>query len=252
MSQISFQKFPAGSICASDHKFSIEFPTTTPRVSCVMVTRGRMQFVKHAYRQFKSQLWPNKELVIVSANVTEPLEELASSDSDIILIGAAKSLPLGELRNLSIARSTGDFICQWDDDDLYDPQRLSISMAILMRASVSAVFLSRLLLWWQRRNLLSISHLRVWEASMVAARSVIPVYPSLAKREDTMVANWITQHHSVALIDHPNLYCYQVTGQNTWNDKHFENMFRDASFTFPPEQVSSAFTLPCFAKPQNG
>jgi len=247
MPEITFQKFPAGGVCAADQKFSIDAPSTTPLVSCVMVTRGRMQFVKHAYAQFKAQTWPTKELVIVSDNITEPLEDLASSDSTIVLVKAAKNLSLGDLRNLAIARSTGDFICQWDDDDLYDPQRLSISMGILMRASVSAVFLSRLLLWWQQRNLLGITQIRVWEGSMLAARSVMPVYPSLAKREDTSVANWITQHHSIALIDHPKLYCYRVTGQNTWDEKHFENMFRDASLKFTPEQAKSVLSLPCFA-----
>jgi glycosyltransferase involved in cell wall biosynthesis len=251
MPEIMFQKFPAGSISASSQKFSFDVPSATPRVSCLMVTRGRMQFVKHAYRQYKLQSWPNKELVIVSDNITQPLDDLASSDPGIILVRAAKSSSLGELRNLSIARSTGDFVCQWDDDDLYDPQRISISMGILMKASASAVFLNRVLLWWQQRNLLSISQLRVWEGSIVAARSVVPVYPSLPKREDTEVVNWITQHHSVALFDHPNLYCYRVTGQNTWNEKHFENMFRDASYRFPAEQMRDAFTLPCFAEPEN-
>ncbi len=246
MADIRFQKFTAGSISATDTVFKFEGHSATPRVSCLMVTKGNMKFIETAYRQFKTQSWPHKELVIVAGTVPASLQQLAAADRDVVLVKAPASQTLGELRNLSIAHAKGEFICQWDDDDLYDPHRLAIMVGVLMQASVSAVFLQRILLWWQARDMLGISVPRVWEGTMVAHRSSVPIYPALTKGEDTAVANWILQHHSVALIDCADLYCYRVTGENTWHAAHFEKMFETASRIFAPEEFAGVLALPCF------
>ncbi|HQT65595.1 MAG: hypothetical protein B7Z75_06030 [Acidocella sp. 20-57-95] len=246
MIDIRFQKFSAGSIAATETVLKFEPTAQTPRVSCLMVSKGNMQFIQSAHRQFKAQTWPNKELVIVSSNISPALRQLAGADPDIVLCEAPAGQSLGELRNISVARASGEFICQWDDDDLYDPQRIAVAMGVLLKASVSAVFLQNLLLWWQARGKLAISVLRLWEGTILAHRSVVPVYPALTKGEDSAVANWITQHHSVALIDCADLYCYRVTGENTWNEAHFEKMFETASRVFAPEEFADVLALPCF------
>ena len=92
-----------------------------------------------------------------------------------------------------------------------------------------------------------ISPSRVWEGSLLARRSVMPVYPALKKGEDTTVTKWITEHFPVALIDCPQLYCYRITGQNTWNEAHFESLFAAANKHFKPEEFGGVFALPCFA-----
>jgi len=51
--------------------------------------------------------------------------------NDIRFLAAPQSLTLGAMRNLSIEVAQGDVICQWDDDDLYHPVRLSTQYKFL-------------------------------------------------------------------------------------------------------------------------
>jgi len=213
-----------------------------------MVTRGNMNLIRASYNSFRSQTWTHKELIIVSDNVTGELEQLARSNpQEVKLFEIPPGNELGDLRNLSVAKSRGDFVCQWDDDDLYDPNRIAISMRILSQASVDAVFLNSWLMWWEARKLLAISPVSVWDGSLFARRSIIPIYPSLTKGEDNYITNWICRNHSVALIEYPQLYLYRITGENTWGTQHFERLFGSASKIFSNAELKEAFKLPCFA-----
>ena len=217
-------------------------------VSCVMVTRGDMNLIRESYRAFKSQSWKNRELVIVSENVTDELRSLARGDSDEVkLVEVHKgTTTLGDLRNLSVARSRGDFVCQWDDDDLYDPDRISICMKVLIESSSDAVFLSRCLLWWKSMGRVAISPVRVWEPSIFARRAVLPIYPSIGKGEDSVVTDWIARYHPISIIDYPQLYCYRVTGNNTSSVDHFEMWFSHATRVFKENEFAAVYKLPCF------
>lgn len=251
MRHIRFARFASGAgpakrdveFCAFDDLFPDRL-----LVSCLMVTRGNMNLIRASYDSFSSQSWKHKELIIVCDNVTEELRNLAASNPhEVRLVEAPPGNLLGDLRNLSVARCRGDFICQWDDDDLYDPNRIAISMRILSQASVDAVFLNSWLMWWEARRLLAVSPVSAWDGSMLARRSVVPIYPSLAKGEDNFVTNWICRNHPVALIEYPQLYLYRVTGENTWDEQHFERLFRSASRIFSTAELDEAFKLPCFA-----
>jgi glycosyltransferase involved in cell wall biosynthesis len=210
-----------------------------------------MDLLITAYQSFKLQTWPNKELVIVCDAPCAELKTLADSNSEIVYVEIPAIFSLGELRNISIANSNGDFICQWDDDDLYAPERISVQMNILLESSVDAVFLKNWVMWWMQRNLICISHSRIWEGSMLARRSIIPIYPSVKKGEDSTVTQFILQNFQIAVIDCPELYCYRVTGENTWQDEHFERLFSKASTFFKTEDFSQVFTMPCFTSIQS-
>ncbi len=252
MKNIPFKRFSAGSAPSASGNQICLFKESVKEhqlVSCVMVTRGNMNLIRQSYSSFKSQTWQNRELVIICDNVTDELRALAvSAGDDVRLVEVVSGrLTLGDLRNLSVARSRGEFICQWDDDDLYDPDRISIAMKVLIESSVEAVFLSRWLLWWETMGKLSISSSRVWEGSMLARRSVIPLYPAIKKGEDSFVTSWISRHFPISLIDYPQLYCYRVTGYNTFSDNHFEQLFAHSSKVFKEEEFAAVFKLPCFS-----
>ena len=251
MKNIPFKRFSAGSAPSASGIqtcFFNELVKEHQLVSCLMVTRGDMNLIRQSYSSFKSQTWQNRELVIVCAHVSDELRSLAADDErEVRLVEIDDgSFTLGDQRNLSVARSQGDFICQWDDDDLYDPDRISISMKVLIESSVEAVFLSRWLLWWESMGKLSISSSRVWEGSMLARRSVIPIYASIKKGEDTLVTKLISRQFPISLIDYPQLYCYRVTGYNTFSDNHFEELFAHSSKVFKEEEFAAVFSLPCF------
>ncbi len=246
---ITYTRHAAGAVPGSSSTLrhhDAQHAGSGPLVSCLMVTRGNPALVSQALDCFRAQTWQHKELVIVCDNVTDELRALFKEDRQVRLFEVTQKLSLGDLRNLSVAQSAGTYICQWDDDDLYDPTRIEIQMSVLAAAGVQSTFLSRWLIWWPARDKLVLSSSRVWEGSMLAHRSVVPVYPALPRREDSYVAKWVTAYHATALIDLPQLYCYRVTGENTWDEAHFERMLSRATKIFGGEEKRSLMKLPCF------
>ena len=126
-----------------------------------MVTRGNPKLVRSSVASFRAQIWPNRELVVVSCSVTTELRDILVEPNER-LIEAPLGLSLGDLRNLSVASSQGEYLIVWDDDDLFDPNRISVMVQVLRHANVSAVFLNQLLIWWQERDLLALSGRRIW------------------------------------------------------------------------------------------
>lgn len=218
-------------------------------VSCLMVTRGNPALIRSALAAFLAQTWRRKELIIVCDQVMPALRDLLRpwAENGVTLVEVPLGLKLGDLRNIAIGHSRGEFICQWDDDDLYDPERIRVSMKVMSDGMVDAVFLTRWLIWWPSKNELVVSESRIWEGSMIARRSVIPVYPSLSRAEDSAVVNWILERNSVALVDMPTLYCYRVTGENTWDSSHFNNFIAKATKKYSPAEQEVLFELPCFS-----
>lgn len=246
---INFTRHAAGvlpSTGVADQYFETPRGGAGPLVSCLMVTRGNPEFVASALACFRAQTWVNKELVVVCDDVSDELRELLNDDDRIRLVDVSHKVTLGDLRNLAVANSTGTYVCQWDDDDLYDPRRIAVQMGVLTSAGVMSVFMNRWLIWWPGRDTLALSNKRVWEGSMLAHRSVLPIYPSMPRKEDSYVAHWVTAYHATALLDWPQMYCYRVTGQNTWDEAHFDRMMSQASKIFEGEEKQAVLQLPCF------
>lgn len=248
---ITYTRYAAGALPSSgssDQHLDASHGGQGPLVSCLMVTRGNPALVASALACFLAQTWQNKELVMVCEAVTAELRDLLKGDRRVRLVEVAQGLSLGDLRNLSVANSRGTYLCQWDDDDLYDPRRIAIQMDVLNSSGALSVFMSRWLIWWPARDTLALSDKRVWEGSMLAHRSVVPIYPALPRKEDSYVTRWITAYHATALVDWPQMYCYRVTGQNTWDEAHFERLLSQASKVFNEEEKRELLKLPCFTQ----
>jgi glycosyltransferase involved in cell wall biosynthesis len=111
-----------------------------PLVSCLMVTLPsavRLRYLKRSLAAYRDQTYPARELIVVldrgtpeaCAAVRRSVEELGQSD--IRIIEPQGALTLGALRNIAWGAATGDFICQWDDDDMYHPTRIAAQMGAL-------------------------------------------------------------------------------------------------------------------------
>src|SRR5271156_3284773 len=99
-----------------------------PLVSCLMVTRGDRRTIKYALECYRRQTYNNREMIIVvdSRNYEAVSALVGAANIDGVAISAVGSdLTLGDCRNLSIARARGEILIQWDDDDLYDPLRIT-------------------------------------------------------------------------------------------------------------------------------
>lgn len=219
-----------------------------PLVSCLMVTRGRLFPSRFAVDCFRSQTWDARELLLVcDAPGTEIERYCATLGDDRIRIvhppGGAEPGSLGALRNLALRAARGDWVCQWDDDDLYHPDRIGLSMRVAQALQADALFLSRWMLWAPGARRLGVSGAREWEGSMLARRGAVPDYPGLARGEDTAVMHAMLARGRVALLDAPWLYTYIQTGSNTWTAQHFEAIWQAASLEEPQERYEAALAL---------
>ncbi|MER6997716.1 glycosyltransferase [Streptomyces sp. NPDC000410] len=199
-----------------------------PTVSCLMVTKDRSATARRAIKCFRNQTYPNLELVVVEDGTGGALEQHIRYLGDPRIRYyrlPAEDRPLGELRNEAVDRATGPYVCQWDDDDLYDPERVETQMAAILALGADACFLARERLWWPARRKLAVSCARVWEGSMVCAKERMPRYPAQRRGEDTPVAEEVVRTCRVVSVDAPELYTYVCHGTNTFNESHFAEHF---------------------------
>ena len=206
-----------------------------------MVSRGRLVPARFAIDCFRRQTWPNRELVIVCAVPDSELPGYlaALGDPAIRYLHVAPSV-LGELRNISVEAARGMLLCQWDDDDLYHPQRLEYQYAQLVAGRAAAHFLSRVLMWWPEERRLAISARRLWENSMLCRRLALGRYPAIARREDTQVVKDLREHgHRTAKTDQPFWYCYVTHGVNASGSRHLAKLFTKATETFGPDEYDA-------------
>jgi len=124
---------------------------------------------------------------------------------------------------MAIARARGRLICQWDDDDLHHSRYLDYMVGFMEANSVGAAFLIQCTMWWPGRRQFSLTKHKLLEGSMVADRSLIPIYPRLGKGEDTFVTN-LVRRRAIVAVRAPQLYVYTVTGENTWDEQHLERL----------------------------
>lgn len=218
-----------------------------PLISCLMITRGRSSLLKFAIEGFARQTYPNRELVVVCDSPALPQDdplERAIRDAGcpnirLIRVRTASqsgaqpgSLTLGELRNIAVDQAAGRYVCQWDDDDLYDPCRLEMQQRVLAAAGAQACLLGRWMIWWPAEDRLAVSCERDWEGSLLCEKAAMPRYPALRCGEDTPVVEQLRRSARVVRMDLPRLYTYVVHGGNTFTAPHFEAHWQTAIARF--------------------
>ena len=202
-----------------------------PLVSCLMVTRGDPELVMSALHCFEHQTYPNRELIIVCDNVAAELHSLIekSRGAPVRVVSVDPGQALGSLRNIAVANAKGEILCQWDDDDLYQSDRLRACIYALIKSDVAAIFLKRWLIWWPEREILAFSMERLWEGSLVVRKDSIYPYPEIKKYEDTLMVESLLENRRIGLVDEPLLYCYTIHGNNTYDKDHFMTIINSAS-----------------------
>lgn len=210
-----------------------------PLISCLMITKHRFYQAKLAIQCFQKQTYPNKELIIIDDDESDRLAQHVTQLADVTIHHLhlkPQGQALGELRNLSLDKASGNYVCQWDDDDLFDPLRLEMQMSALQVLNAEACFLQRWLMWWVEKDRLATSRTRIWEGSLLCRRDKLPSYAAQQQGEDTLVTGQILQNCRVALLDRPQLYLYIFHQQNTFNETHFELHWQQAIDRFEADQ----------------
>jgi len=200
-----------------------------PLISCLCVTHKKPDMLKRVIRCFNDQSYPCKQLVIVYEEADGPTHQFIErltfgSDTKVVKVDAATKLTLGELRNISVREANGSYVCQWDDDDWYDADRLTEQMNHIRLHGKSGCILSRWVVFDMMTQKAYLPKRYTWEGSILCKREVMlqNPYPPLSKGEDTSVIQFLFKRGELSIIDDmPQLYVYIYHGGNTWDYAHF-------------------------------
>jgi glycosyltransferase involved in cell wall biosynthesis len=226
-------------------------------INCLTVTQaGRLELLARAVADFRVQTVRERELVIIHdgnpAFHYSVLRLAADGDeAPIRVVLVAAGLCLGALRNAATEAARGDYVCQWDDDDRYHPNRLEVQLEALRSANRDCSFLA------DQPHLFAEHRQMYWDywynnpypttaipSTLFARRASLPRYPDATRGEDSAVlAEMLAQGSKVVkLRERGYLYFYVFHGRSV-----FEGA-RHASITgggVLPRPVSSASRSRC-------
>ena len=202
-----------------------------------MVTQAsKLREAERAIRCFGRQTFPERELVIVhdgGSDFETDLQQFAYrySDVDIRIVSVDPGLALGELRNLSVEAASYPVICQWDDDDLYHPERLAIQYSMLTECDSDFCFLTDQLHWFEQEGWffwddwnVETYPMNLIQGTIMGRKDRLGRYPDLPRGEDTPVIVDIARRKlKVATLERRGyLYIYTYNGKNAWDAGHHE------------------------------
>lgn len=101
-----------------------------PKVSVIIPTYNRPEFIKNAVKSVLNQTYDNLEIIVVDDGTKIRARKIINSINDdrIKYIKHTESKGGGAARNTGIKNSTGDYIAFLDDDDEWVPEKLAIQM----------------------------------------------------------------------------------------------------------------------------
>jgi glycosyltransferase involved in cell wall biosynthesis len=207
-----------------------------PLISCLCLTRRRPEHLARAIQCFLAQTYENKELIVVypesdaaTAACLETFKSPQIRPSPVTIPGAT----LGDLRNYSIERAQGEYMCGWDDDDWHSPDRIRRQYQATVSSKKGATILARMFIYHAARQKAYLGCERLWENSVFFSKSEIAEhgirYPSLDKNEDYEFVNQLIKNNLVYAVYDPTSYIYNITGANTCDSSHFDFMLKRAS-----------------------
>lgn len=200
-------------------------------VSCFMPTRGRANHVGRALQCFASQTYPALELVVIHQGLDDEARALLEAETRARLIEAPAGVSLGALKNAALAECRGEFVCNWDDDDIHAPTRIDEQLRFLHLQKADACILRRVQLRDETNGLSYTSAARLWEGTLIARRelsALLEGFPDQTCGEDTALVERLSARHHVALLDGPALYAYCYHGGNATSRAHFYQLVHRA------------------------
>jgi glycosyltransferase involved in cell wall biosynthesis len=221
-----------------------------PLVTCLMLSLAipqRFAFACASIAAYCQQTYIRKELVILLNGGTaaarrtlqDHVDRLTRPDIRIVEIPGA--LPLGRLRNISLAEAAGEIICQWDDDDLYHPERVAQQVRAILEGGHEAIFLSDVFQYFPHAQSLYWTN---WAATpagghpgtLMARASAGINYPEAGPSsqlgEDLELALILKSRGQAGyLAALPHLFIYVSHGENSWDMDHHRNLIEKLSIS---------------------
>lgn len=201
-----------------------------PLVSCLCITKNKVDLLKRSIDCFRAQSYPNKELIIVKQGedclISNYLNMLKDDDIYFIQLPSDPLFTLGDLRNFSIENCNGDYFCVWDDDDWQHIDRLKIQVDFTLRSLHEVSAMTNLLAFNNVTKQTYFTSFRLWEGTLLCKREIFLnglKYPSLDRSEDNGFLGLLLEHKRIYPIVNSMLYVYVYHGRNTWDIDHFNN-----------------------------
>ncbi len=214
-------------------------------ISCLMITQAsRLALARLAIADFAAQTHAERELIVLHDNDNAFHAELAAlaaaaPSAPIRVLPQAPGQTIGALRNAAVVAAAGDYVCQWDDDDRYHPERLSVQWRALREADAAFAFLTDQLHWFPERAELywddwnrEAYPLNVVQGTLLGRRERMPRYAELARGEDTdVLLKILRQGERIARVRDAG-WCsvYVYHGANTFNYAHHAAISRAKAF----------------------
>ena len=135
----------------NEQPFVSDISSNLPLISCVMPTYGRPVYVNESVQMFLEQDYPHKELIILNDCVGQEFE---FDHSEVRIFNSKhRYATLGEKRNATTELARGEVIAVWDDDDIYLPWRLSLSVSEMIRTKTPFYRVAAFWAYWGESEL---------------------------------------------------------------------------------------------------
>lgn len=207
-------------------------------ISCLMISKNNIYIFKKAVLSFLRQNFKNKELIVVFEKNQQYAKEKINylkkiKNCKVILV--EDGLGLGNLRNIALENAKGDFVIQWDDDEINHPDRIRLQFKNLIYYNAYACYLEDRLHYFYNTNELFIedgsygsindSIKQHCPGSVLMKNKKEFKYKNyLFEGDDIDLMKQIFSKHKIATLPkHYWLYCYTYHGNNTVNfNKHIK------------------------------
>ncbi len=205
---------------------SITVMPRAPRITCIMPTRGRPEFVRQAITYFERQDYPNRELIVVDDDVGD----VPVADPSVRFVRVPPGTHIGAKRNRACELATGSVIAHWDDDDWYGPRRLSAQVEPLLSGQADIVGLDTGVLFdlqnWRFWRCTPELHRRLFVCdvhggTLLYRRQVwerLAHYPNVSLAEDAVLLREATRRGArLRKLANDGLFMYVRHGRNAWH-----------------------------------
>jgi len=210
-----------------------------PLVSCLMLTYNRLKSFKKAVQCFLDQTYENRELVIINSgddrytkHIMRYLSSIKGFDPSYIRLYNVEKRSIGELRNMGLDKSEGEYVIVFDDDDYHHPERIDKQIELCLKSNIDGTILRNFKAVYKNfifpDKVYICTMLPGLEGTLLFRKGEVR-YPDMNQGEDTGFLERLKEaSYSIAIIDEPyDMYHYNFYGKNTVSKAHFQEMVND-------------------------
>jgi len=210
-----------------------------PLISCLCISSNRPESLLKSIISFDQQNYPNKELIVSYAKGDKETKDLISNivntvDFEIIAIEHQENESVGLARNNAARVCNGDYICMWDDDDIYYFTRIADQYNLLQgegRYYQSSMIL-QIILYDGVNKKAFLSFKNQWNGTLLCKTEHFLKYPCTDSNhyECRPVIDYLLSKNLMLQTRlSPNLYTYVYHGLNVVDYFHFQYYVKKSS-----------------------